>query len=309
LALPYDIKTTILGLNALLTDLYDKKRHICEILLSYDFSPHQIEKLKTENLYNFYDNIKYALYCRFLHYADGQRLLLILFRKYGLFGYKNETLQEIGDSLLISRERVRQLEQKAIKRLKGGVSADSVAILLLIAACMTLGINATDMMKIADENNKECEKILPNYSVQAPVNVPGLPEANFYIQGSFDYSSKRGYYQLLMEFRNHKKYFKKRNIEGHSDVMTILLAVIEGLDKLTKPCLVTVYSNTIFGLSSIYNKKGILREEVPLKAVNYDLKAKIRNEISENGHSLKNIGDNTVRNRFDDVKRQKFNND
>ena len=42
----------------------------------------------------------------------------ILKRRFGLFDYKVETLQEISERYNISRERIRQIEARAIKQLK-----------------------------------------------------------------------------------------------------------------------------------------------------------------------------------------------
>jgi len=42
----------------------------------------------------------------------------VIIHRYGLFNQKAETLREIGEQLLISRERVRQLENKALFKLK-----------------------------------------------------------------------------------------------------------------------------------------------------------------------------------------------
>jgi len=48
--------------------------------------------------------------------SDKEREVII--HRYGLFNQKAETLQEIGEQMKISRERVRQLEAKALAKLK-----------------------------------------------------------------------------------------------------------------------------------------------------------------------------------------------
>ena len=42
----------------------------------------------------------------------------ILMRRYGLAGYRIHTLEEVGLSFNITRERVRQIEKKSLEKLK-----------------------------------------------------------------------------------------------------------------------------------------------------------------------------------------------
>ncbi|MDR2671558.1 MAG: hypothetical protein LBC26_07560, partial [Oscillospiraceae bacterium] len=188
------------------------------------------------------------------------------------------------------------------KRLFGGVSADAVAVLLVVSACRTLDMDELEFFRLEDlEDLEELEPDDENHgdSQDVPdegtIHTPALPQAEFFIQGSFDYAIHRGSYQLLMEFGEHKKYFAEENLDGQSDVTMILLAVIIGLEKLRVPCAVTVYSNTLFGLTSIYNKNGHLREAVPPKTANYELKKQIRLLLEEKGHVLYNFDDNALR--------------
>jgi Sigma-70, region 4 len=44
----------------------------------------------------------------------------VLFRRFGLQGYRTKTLEEIGKEFYVTRERVRQLEAQAIRRLQVG---------------------------------------------------------------------------------------------------------------------------------------------------------------------------------------------
>ena len=120
-----------------------------------------------------------------------------------------------------------------------------------------------------------------------------MPQVDFYIQGGFNYSSKCGYYRLLMMFGEHKKYFEEENLEGSSDVSMILLAVIRGLEMLKKPCEVMVYSNTLFGISMIY-KNGRLRESIRKSSANYQLKERVRTTIKANEHVVDNIAEGNL---------------
>lgn len=54
---------------------------------------------------------------RLLNVLDEREREIIKLR-YGLEGLEPKTLEEVGEMLGISRERVRQLEQRALKKLK-----------------------------------------------------------------------------------------------------------------------------------------------------------------------------------------------
>ena len=310
--MPKDLKVMMLPLNAMLADIYGTEKHISRILLDFGLEHSHINTLKGERSEIFYRNIKFALECRFLHYSGGHKLLEILYRRYGLFEHKKETLEEIGVIMGMSRERVRQLQNKAIKRLVGGVSTDATGILLVLCACHSLGLEAMmylgndealrkNLLDSTENIQVENEDMYEDNASEDSINQVKsleLPKAIFYISAGFDYGSGRGKYHMLMESGEHKKYIEKLDVEGHSDVHMILLAVIEGLNMLRKPLDVTVYSNTLFGVSNIY-KHGVLRKEVPIKASNYELKEKIRRILEERGHHLFNIADNEIKAKID----------
>ena len=156
--MPSDIDTTAIGLHALITDVYGEDRRVSDVLCRFGFTEDQVIILKTVKVAEFYENIKFALTCRFLHYSGGHRLLSILMRRYGLFGHIKETLESIGDSLGISCERARQLENKAVQRLIGSVSSDAVGIVIALAACRTLDIDAMGLLltvKIKEHSDNE----------------------------------------------------------------------------------------------------------------------------------------------------------
>lgn len=306
--MPEDLKKLTLSLNAMLTDIYETEKRISEILLDFGLEQSHINALKDEKSEVFYRNVKLALECRFLHYSGGHRLLDILYRRYGLFEYRKETLEEIGETLSVSRERVRQLQNKAIKRLVGGVSSDAVGILLVLCACHALELDAmihlgnredlkSNPLDTIENIQDEKEDMSSDNTSEDSINqlkTIDLPKATFYISGGFNYDLRRGKYRMLMECSGYKKYIEKQDLEGHSDVNMILLAVIEGLEMLRKPFDVTIYSNTLFGVSNIY-KHGVLLKEVSVKASNFELKEKIRQILEEHGHRLSNIADSEIK--------------
>ena len=56
----------------------------------------------------------------------GERQRGVIVHRYGLNGFEPQTLDEIGRRLGVSRERVRQLEAEALKRLAGLPETESV---------------------------------------------------------------------------------------------------------------------------------------------------------------------------------------
>jgi len=54
----------------------------------------------------------------------------------------NEFENEIGKSMGVTRERVRQLQNKAIKRMGSGATIDVTGILIVLCACYALSLDA-----------------------------------------------------------------------------------------------------------------------------------------------------------------------
>jgi len=292
----YDAKKTIIGLQEILADVYGRRRLIGDLLISVGLSVENVNILKKEALFDFCENIKFALECRFLVFQNGHRLHNILKRRYGLFGNEAETAEAIGNSLQITPEKVHQLQNKAIKQLKTGVKINSIKILIVLAACKTLKLDATEilhgsMLEETPDNSNEIN-LQPDEIPNKP--KPGLPQADFYIQGSFDNSSKRGSYELLIVFGEHNKHIEKSDLTGNSDVSMILEGVITGLEMLKKPCEVMVFSNTLFGLSHLY-RKGRLCDFVKESVANYELKSRILTILKEQGHTLDNVVESDMR--------------
>ena len=112
------VKAKIIAINKLLSDIYQKQMRLSYLLEEMDFAEEEINfianQLLTETIDNFINNLQSML----LDFNDGQRLFKILYSIYGLDGDQSKTLQIIGEQLEISRERVRQLKEKAIKKLR-----------------------------------------------------------------------------------------------------------------------------------------------------------------------------------------------
>ena len=52
-----------------------------------------------------------------MHQLDDKQQEVII-RRFGLHGYDNSTLEQVGKDLQITRERVRQIQLDALKRLR-----------------------------------------------------------------------------------------------------------------------------------------------------------------------------------------------
>lgn len=112
------VKAQIVAINKFLSDIYQKPMRLSYLLSDTDFDSETIkliaERLLTEAINSFIETLQETM----LDCRDGQRLFDILNSVYGLDGQTPKTLQRIGDELKISKERVRQLKQKATEKLK-----------------------------------------------------------------------------------------------------------------------------------------------------------------------------------------------
>lgn len=141
-------KKWLLSLNDLAKHLYGTEWRISTTLEKYPFSEAQIAFLKKDGLEPFLLNIDFALQCRLLCGSNSMRFFNIIYQRYGLFGCAKQTLQAIGEEMGISRERVRQLEEKALRRLKPTKTLDVFETLTVIAACHALQIKPSALFSL-----------------------------------------------------------------------------------------------------------------------------------------------------------------
>lgn len=152
-----NVRQNLLNLNDLAKDIYGADWRISDALEKYSFSSEQISALKTEGLEDLLQYIDFALKNRLLAGLNGVRFFKIIYRRYGLFGHIKETLQSIGESMGVSRERVRQLEVKALRRLKPSKTYDAFEIIIVTSACQVLNIDLLEKTSTNEDVYDECD--------------------------------------------------------------------------------------------------------------------------------------------------------
>ena len=146
-------KTKLLHFNDFLNDVYGTEFRISDALNKMGFPTEKAAELKDLKLDDFFIHLEFALKCKLYGDTNSRRAYQIVCRRYGLFGLEKETLQSIGERFGISRERIRQLEQKAIRRMKS--KYDPMSILITLAACNAVGIDAMDVLNPTGEWDDE----------------------------------------------------------------------------------------------------------------------------------------------------------
>ena len=136
------IRDYIVNFNALSKDVFGEECRIRSILKSTNFSQEQITYLQGKGLNNLMQNIDFALRVYLISYSNTSKNCDILYQRYGLFGYKKQTLEHIGEQYGVSRERIRQLQAKTLKLL----NKKRFPKMVIVAACQTLKIDVFETL-------------------------------------------------------------------------------------------------------------------------------------------------------------------
>lgn len=107
-----NFKTQVIGLNKFLTAIYGTETRISTLLTNFGFEKQQIELLRDRHLEPIVENIILVIKER----LGNDRLFQVISRRFSFDGNPPDTLQTIGENLGVSRERIRQLEHKAIRK-------------------------------------------------------------------------------------------------------------------------------------------------------------------------------------------------
>lgn len=105
------------AINEWLADVYGEGTRLSVLLSEAGISETETETIKVKYLASFLQAVV-SLIVDSTGNHDGERRNSVMVRHYGLLDGKPETLQSIGDSLELSRERIRQLVQKRIRLYK-----------------------------------------------------------------------------------------------------------------------------------------------------------------------------------------------
>jgi len=104
-------------LNAFLADAYSEPRRVSDLLHAAGLSDQDIEHLRRNSMESFLQGVRRS-WSHWLETTLVPRYGWILVHRYGLDGQPPATLADLGHELGISRERVRQLEEGAMRRLR-----------------------------------------------------------------------------------------------------------------------------------------------------------------------------------------------
>lgn len=110
------IRETVIDLNEFLTDVYDMETRLSSLLAVLGFEALQIEEIRKNYLTDIVIAFVGCLRDRILTFQGRERTYRIISRYYGLDGDPKENLQCLGKSLSITRERVHQLKEKALRK-------------------------------------------------------------------------------------------------------------------------------------------------------------------------------------------------
>lgn len=102
------------AINGWLGDVFGKDTRLSGLLNDAGLNEAEAEAIKTKHLARFLQAVVNLIAANTANH-DGERRNSVMVRHYGLIDGKPETLQSIGDSLELSRERIRQLVEKRIR--------------------------------------------------------------------------------------------------------------------------------------------------------------------------------------------------
>ena len=155
------LRQSIVALNRLLSDIYGHETRISSLLKAGSLGQEHLQELKKpENLSTFVDLFIFSLQIKLsTGYIAGERLFYILNERYGLSGKKTRTLQDISDEFGLSRERIRQLEEKAVKKLKRTKNDTFLEIVAITIANKVLSIHEPYYDILLHENESDSDKL------------------------------------------------------------------------------------------------------------------------------------------------------
>ncbi|MBA3943727.1 MAG: hypothetical protein H0X37_04100 [Herpetosiphonaceae bacterium] len=129
----------IVGINAFLTATYGHDTRLIDLLAHLHFDHQQLDSIRTEYLQDVINAYTGAVQEQVVADRDGARLYQILVRRFGFDGNPADTLRDIAKNYGVSRERIRQLEQKALKMCASKAIRGAIETLLRDAVAKLVG--------------------------------------------------------------------------------------------------------------------------------------------------------------------------
>ncbi len=117
-----NVKQQINGLNEFLTAVYGTETRLSTLLADLGFDDAQVEVVRNQHLESTVASFLGALRQRTVAGLDGERLFLITSRRFGLDGGPPDALEVLAQKLGLSVERIRLLDDEAMRRLKSAAS-------------------------------------------------------------------------------------------------------------------------------------------------------------------------------------------
>ena len=108
------LNTRMTSLNQFLSSVYGVPITLSLLLTELGFTEQQLDQLHRDHWEEIVASSIALLKDRLVPWSDNHRSYDVVCRRFGLDGRPTETLQAIGERLGLTRERVRQLEQRAI---------------------------------------------------------------------------------------------------------------------------------------------------------------------------------------------------
>jgi hypothetical protein len=164
-----ELITRTRGLNSFLALAYDAETNLSVLLVKLGFDPQQVQDLCRIHLEYVAEFLTAFLRERMATYSDGERLYYILSRRFGLDGCPPDTLQGLGQRLGISRERVRQLEEKAVRKCRSKAHRQSFEAGLRAMASVLVGDADRNLIALPLPAHKSGQPASPGAGV--PTNV------------------------------------------------------------------------------------------------------------------------------------------
>lgn len=141
------------AINKWLTDVFGEGTRLSTLLEDAGLSGDEVELIKTKHLASFTQTVIDLVVSNTAHH-DGVRRNSVMVRHYGLLDGKPETLQSIGDSLGLSRERIRQLVKKRVRLYRYAKRKEKFKVDVAVAARSLLTTSNVDSAKEATQNRQ-----------------------------------------------------------------------------------------------------------------------------------------------------------